>query len=239
MEPEQESVARQRIVRGFTWRSELLDECFPHMKAFVILLLFVATPALDEPSAHAPVHAALVEGALQQVGKTVGYDGSYQRLAYPGGDVPLETGVCSDVLIRAYRHAGIDLQVLVHEDMKKAFQHYPRSWGLPSPDPNIDHRRVLNLATFFRRRGTMLAVSHDPKQYRPGDIVIWRLPNGLPHIGLIAREKTDANPLVVHNIGAGAQLEDILFAYEITGHFRYLPEMAHPTSPQTAPPARH
>ena len=163
----------------------------------------------------------MLEGARQQVGKTTGYDGRYQQLSYPGGDVPLATGVCTDVIVRAYRHVGIDLQVLVHEDMKAAFRQYPQLWGQARPDSNIDHRRVPNLATFFRRHGQVLPFSNDPTQYHAGDIVTWRLPNGLPHIGLVMQETSEASPLVVHNIGAGTKIENILFAYDITGHFRY------------------
>lgn len=163
----------------------------------------------------------VVEAALAQIGVTVGYDGSYRRLKYPGGDVPLRTGVCTDVLIRAYRAAGIDLQVEVHEDMAAAFRQYPRLWGAARTDRNIDHRRVPNLATFFRRQGVALPALRDADVYLAGDIVTWRLPSGVPHIGLVTHEKRDGRPLVVHNIGAGTRVEDILFAYEITGHYRY------------------
>ena len=165
----------------------------------------------------------VVAAALGQIGKTTGYDGSYVRLAYPGGDVPLDRGVCSDVLIRAFRKAGLDLQVLVHEDMKKAFRSYPKLWGSSRPDRNIDHRRVANLMTFLRRQGKALSISKEASYYFPGDIVAWRLPSGLLHIGLVADTKSSASGryLIVHNIGAGAQPEDILFSYEIIGHYRY------------------
>ena len=152
---------------------------------------------------------------------TVAYDGSYRRLAYPGGDVPAERGVCTDVVVRAFRSAGIDLQVLVHEDMSRAWSEYPRAWGLAAPDPNIDHRRVPNLVAFFRRRGETLPVSRMPADYRPGDLVTWRLPSGLPHIGIVTDATTEGRPRVVHNLGAGALEEDVLFAFPITGHFRY------------------
>lgn len=167
------------------------------------------------------VVARILEGAERQVGVTVLYDGSYRRLAYPGGDVPPERGVCTDVVIRAYRNAGIDLQVLVHEDLRRAFAAYPRMRGVPRPDRNIDHRRVPNLATFFARHGTVLPASRDAGDYRPGDIVTWRLASGLPHVGIVSARVSGGRPLAIHNIGAGTVFEDVLFAHPITGHFRY------------------
>lgn len=158
----------------------------------------------------------MIDGAKWQVGKTRGYDGSYRRIAYPNGDVPLETGVCTDVVIRAFRKAGIDLQVLVHEDMKANFRKYPQLWGLRGTDRNIDHRRVPNLATFFKRKGRTAR-----GEYKPGDIVTWRLSSGVPHIGIVSDVRRGNRYLVVHNIGAGAQIEDVLYEYEITGHFRW------------------
>jgi uncharacterized protein len=185
--------------------------------------------AEPDPSAAAPSPAAedfvarLLDGARRQIGVTRIYDGGYRRLDYPCGDVPLERGVCTDVLVRAFRHAGVDLQALVHEDMRAAFDHYPQSWGLTRPDRNIDHRRVPNLVTFFRRQGASVATSSRAEDYRAGDIVAWRLPSGLPHIGIVAAEREDERPLVYHNIGAGAKLEDMLFAYPRTAHFHWLP----------------
>jgi uncharacterized protein len=170
-----------------------------------------------------PALPKMIEGAKRQVGVTRSYDPNYRRIGYPNGDVPRQTGVCTDVVIRAYRHAGVDLQVLVHEDMKSAFSAYPKNWGLRRPDTNIDHRRVPNLATFFRRKGTALAVTRKGADYRPGDIVTWRLSSGVPHIGVISDvpvRGTDRH-LVVHNIGSGAQIEDVLFSYALTGHYRY------------------
>lgn len=166
----------------------------------------------------------LVTAARAQVGVTLTYDPAYSRLAYPGGDVPRERGVCTDVIVRAYRDGlGIDLQVLVHEDMRQAFSAYPSLWGLKKTDRNIDHRRVPNLQTFFKRAGASLAVSDSASDYLPGDVVSQMLPGNLPHIGIVVDERSaDASrPLVVHNIGAGARLEDVLFAYPITGHYRY------------------
>jgi uncharacterized protein YijF (DUF1287 family) len=165
----------------------------------------------------------VLEGAYQQVGTTTIYDGSYRRIAFPGGDVPIERGVCSDVLVRAYRHAGLDLQLLVNRDMSENFQAYPRLWDLSKPDANIDHRRVPNLATFFRRHGQSVPVSARTSDYRAGDIVTWRLASGVPHIGLVADRSQNGRPLVIHNIGAGTQVEDVLFAFVITGHYRYDP----------------
>jgi uncharacterized protein len=186
----------------------------------VALLLLLALPAAAqsvETSAE-----RLVDAAYAQIGVTRTYDPSYRRIAFPGGDVPLEAGVCSDVVVRAYRGLGIDLQRLVNDDMRRAFAAYPHLWGLTHPDPNIDHRRVANLATFFTRHGEALTISSDAKDYRPGDIVTWRLmPGNLAHIGIIADRKVEDRPLVVHNIGAGAQLEDVLFVFPITGHYRY------------------
>lgn len=178
---------------------------------------------------HSPVGTAgagqhqVVTAAKKQIGVTLLYDASYQRLAYPGGDVPAERGVCTDVVIRALRETGIDLQELVHRDMEAAWKAYPHStWGLKRPDPNIDHRRVPNLAVFFSRHGQSLPVSKNASDYAPGDIVTWTVPPGLPHIGLVADVRTPSGvPLVIHNIGAGTRMEDRLFAYPITGHYRY------------------
>ncbi len=139
--------------------------------------------------------------------------------------MPARVGVCSDVVVRAYRAVGIDLQRLVHEDMRRHFPLYPRQWGLSRPDANIDHRRVLNLRVFFARHGTALKITDAAKDYRPGDLVTWNLnPDGsLPHIGIVTQRRTQdgARPLIMHNIGGGQVFGDILFAYKITGHYRY------------------
>lgn len=168
--------------------------------------------------------ARLSDAALARTKHTVRYDGSYVRIDYPNGDVPADTGVCTDVLIRSYRALGVDLQKLVHEDMRAHFSAYPskRIWGLKKPDSNIDHRRVPNLQTFFSRHGQSLPVSKQTSDYGVGDVVTWMLPGNLPHIGVVvARKNAHGTPMVVHNIGAGPQLEDVLFAYTITGHYRY------------------
>ncbi len=181
------------------------------------LLLALAVPAAAETEA-----LRLVKAARDQVGVTTGYDGSYRRLDYPGGDVPLHTGVCSDVLVRAFRALGIDLQVAIHEDMRGAFDRYPPLWGLSSPDRNIDHRRVPNLETWLARHGVALVPERNAAAYRPGDVVSWRLDSGLPHIGIVSDRWGADAPLILHNIGAGVREEDVLFAWTISGHYRLL-----------------
>jgi uncharacterized protein YijF (DUF1287 family) len=165
----------------------------------------------------------LVAAAIAQTSHAVRYDGSYRPIPYPGGDVPADVGVCTDVVIRAYRAVRVDLQQRVHEDMKGAFSAYPKLWGLSRPDANIDHRRVPNLQTYFRRRGVGIAVTNDPEAYLTGDLVTWMLPGNLPHVGLVTdrRSHDGQRPLIVHNIGAGPRVEDMLFRFPITGHFRY------------------
>ena len=169
----------------------------------------------------------LIAAAVERTRHKVTYDGSYRRMAYPMGDVPAMIGVCTDVIIRAYRAGlAIDLQQRVHEDMKRAFGAYPEIWGLSRPDPNIDHRRVPNLETFLKRHGETLPVTDNPDDYRPGDLVTWRLTGtGLPHIGIVTdgRAAITGNPIIAHNIGRGPELSDMLFDYRISGHFRYLP----------------
>ncbi len=186
-----------------------------------LLLLIVFMPSLllaQEP----PRVGRLLQNAYAQVGKTVEYDPGYSAIAFPGGDVPIERGVCTDVIVRAYRGIGVDLQLLVNRDMRAAFGAYPKLWGLSHPDPNIDHRRVPNLAVFFTRNGKVLPLSKDAASYKAGDIVTWRLADGRPHIGLVSgRQNASGRPLIVHNIGAGAQLEDVLFEFEVTGHYRF------------------
>ena len=167
----------------------------------------------------------LAKAALIRTDANVIYDGSYRRIAYPGGDVPSHIGVCSDVVIRSYRSLGIDLQVLVHEDMSAHFDLYPDIWGLSKPDPNIDHRRVPNLETFFKRHGTSLPLSTRARDYAPGDIVSWRLGGTLPHVGIVSPNKISGTDryYIVHNIGAGPKEEDVLFKYRLHGHYRYEP----------------
>ncbi|MBT5322554.1 MAG: DUF1287 domain-containing protein [Verrucomicrobiales bacterium] len=163
----------------------------------------------------------MVQAARTQIGQTTIYDPAYVGLKYPGGDVPLERGVCTDVIIRALRNgAGLDLQKLVHEDMKKAFVKYPKIWGLKKTDRNIDHRRVPNLSCYFERKGYSLGASKNKRDYLAGDLVAC-LVGKRPHIMIVSDEKAeDGTPLVIHNIGSGTKEENTLFAFKITGHFR-------------------
>jgi hypothetical protein len=189
----------------------------PPMRSLVLLLAVLASPVFagSEPS-------RLTTAARDQVGVTVTYDPAYARLGFPGGDVPRDRGVCTDVVIRALRDAwGIDLQLAVNLDMKADFAAYPALWGLTKTDRNIDHRRVPNLATLFARIGAEVPLDEGPTPYLPGDIVTWKLPGNLDHIGIVSdRLAADGTPLVLHNIGRGAQEEDILFAYPMTHHYR-------------------
>jgi hypothetical protein len=164
----------------------------------------------------------LVAGATEQTRYTKTYDPSYVEIPYPGGDVPLDRGVCTDVVIRAFRKAGIDLQVEVHEDMASHFDAYPDKWGHTRPDPNIDHRRVPNLQTYFTRKGKAVTVTTKASGYRPGDIVTWKVFTR-PHVGMVSDYYNPVTKryLVVHNIGSGARIEDVLFSWEITGHYRW------------------
>ena len=164
----------------------------------------------------------LAYDAKKQIGVTVSYDPAYRQLDFPRGDVAQNTGVCTDVVIRAYRLQNIDLQQLVNHDMKNNWSAYSKIWGLSGTDSNIDHRRVPNLEVFFARHGQSLSLS-DKNSFKAGDIVSWRLPNGnLPHIGIVSDKKSvNGTPLIIHNIGGGTQENDILFAYPISGHFRY------------------
>lgn len=167
---------------------------------------------------------SLVAAARDRTTKQEIYDGSYRTMAYPMGDVPDDRGVCTDVIVRAYRKVNVDLQVMVHEDMRKNFSAYPALWGLRKPNRSIDHRRVPNLQKFFQRAGAALPVSTSAKDYRPGDLVTWMLPGNLPHIGIVTDRPVAgaSRPTIIHNIGAGTKEEDILFAYPITGHYRYV-----------------
>lgn len=168
-----------------------------------------------------PQNKALSAAAIELTAQKVTYDPSYFRLDYPNGDVPSDKGVCTDVIIRAYRKLGIDLQKEVHEDMKSNFPAYPKNWGLASTDRNIDHRRVPNLMRFFERHGTVLPKSKKTSDYKAGDIVTWNLGGGLTHIGIVVNKRSmdGLRPMIVHNIGAGQVLEDCLFRYTITGHY--------------------
>lgn len=167
--------------------------------------------------------SALIAAARKQIGVTVTYDPAYSSLSFPNGDVPRHKGVCTDVVIRAYRDAlGMDLQSQVNADMKRAFSAYPKRWGLRTTDRNIDHRRVPNLETFLTRQGARLAMSSDASIWQPGDIMTCLVSGNLPHIGIVSDRRTRAGrPLVIHNIGRGTHEEDILFAFKLMGHFRW------------------
>ncbi|SDT87259.1 DUF1287 domain-containing protein [Halopseudomonas salegens] len=197
------------------------------MRSLLLIILgcVLSSPAFADSSAF---EQRLVLAALERTEHTVRYDGSYLRIDYPGGDVPANIGVCTDVIIRSYRKLGVDLQQLVHEDMSVNFSSYPsqRIWGLNRPDSNIDHRRVPNLQTFFRRHGIELPMSTEAPDYKPGAMVTWMLPGNLPHIGIVTDQIAagSGRPLIVHNIGAGPKLEDVLFTYPITGHYQFVPE---------------
>ncbi|MCP4291881.1 MAG: DUF1287 domain-containing protein [bacterium] len=167
---------------------------------------------------------SLVSAAEERTQHSVVYDGAYQSLDYPGGDVADNRGVCTDVIIRSYRALGIDLQKLVHEDMVAHFSAYPNLWNMIRPDSNIDHRRVPNLQMFFQREGAELEVTNRAADYLPGDLVTWMLPGNLPHIGIVGRRISEDGQrhLVIHNVGRGPRQEDFLFEYDITGHYRWV-----------------
>lgn len=196
---------------------------------FLALLLILLPALAQQPAvvsaAHQQFLQGLVEAAIQRTHVTVRYDASYVRIPYPNGDVPAETGVCTDEIIRAYRAVGVDLQKEVHEDMLRNFSAYPnqRRWLLAHTDTNIDHRRVPNLMTFFSRKGESLPVSGRSEDYSAGDLVTWDLGGNVPHIGIVVNRKAERTQryLVVHNIGRGPQMEDVLFNWKITGHYRY------------------
>jgi uncharacterized protein YijF (DUF1287 family) len=203
---------------------KMINHCKNILFCVFLLSFFVATPPAEaQQTARHDFAKKLATAAIERTNHTVLYDGSYRAIDYPGGDVPDSIGVCTDLIIRSYRVLGIDLQREVHEDMKSNFEAYPGIWGLNRPDTNIDHRRVLNLRVFFRRKGTVLPVTDDPNDYKEGDLVTWNLAVNLPHIGIITdlRSGDRQRPMVVHNIGRGPEVEDILFRYRITGHYRY------------------
>ena len=172
--------------------------------------------------------AKLVAKAIDQTKLKVTYVPQYVKINYPNGDVPSNTGVCTDLVIRAYRGVGIDLQKEVHEDMVKSFKNYPQLWKLKGPDSNIDHRRVPNLMTYFKNKKADLKVSENASDYKPGDLVTWNLQNkkvvsGITHIGIVTDQRSADGErfLIAHNIGSGNKLEDMLFSYVIIGHYRF------------------
>ncbi|GAC1623554.1 MAG: hypothetical protein PVS2B2_26870 [Candidatus Acidiferrum sp.] len=179
----------------------------------------------QDPSARKAFLQRLSLAAIERTHHAVRYEPAYVRIPYPGGDVPSNTGVCTDEIIRSYRVLGVDLQKEVHEDMSQHFDLYPRRWHwlLGHTDPNIDHRRVPNLMIFFDRKGESLPLSTHLEDYGPGDLVTWDLGGGVPHIGIVVDKKSLSSGrfMLVHNIGKGPQMEDVLFNWKITGHFRY------------------
>jgi uncharacterized protein YijF (DUF1287 family) len=196
---------------------------------FLVLLLMCLPARSQNPPVAPPTRQQflqkLVEAAIERTHHSVRYDPAYVRIPYPNGDVPAETGVCTDEIIRAYRAVGIDLQKEVHEDMLHNFSAYPnqRRWLLAHTDTNIDHRRVPNLMTFFTRKGERLPVSARSEDYIAGDLVTWDLGGNVPHIGIVVNLKSAGTGryLIVHNIGRGPKMEDVLFNWKITGHYRY------------------
>ena len=189
-----------------------------------VLFVLVATLFIQTSFANLESFSQqLVNAAQERTKHRVKYDGVYRAISYPMGDVPLSQGVCTDLVVRAYRALGVDLQQLVHEDMRADFSKYPKIWGLIAPDTNIDHRRVPNLQTFFIRNGKELKISQDESDYMMGDLVTWMLPGNLPHIGIVSDlfVQKSSRPKIIHNIGHGPVEDDILFKYEITGHYRY------------------
>jgi hypothetical protein len=196
--------------------------------------------ARPKPSSGSPFLDRLSDAAVERTNHEVRYDPTYFVIDYPGGDVPAEVGVCTDEVIRSYRALGVDLQRLVHEDMAGNFSVYPHKWGLKKPDANIDHRRVPNLMVFFERQGAAQPVTDDARDYRPGDVVTWDLGGGLTHIGVVVAvpSVSDGNRLqIVHNIGAGPKMEDVLFNWKITGHYRFAGPKAE-AKPTPLPGAR-
>ncbi len=191
------------------------------MKSILFTALFTVWTCLAIGQANFCIK--LSDAANELTKQTVTYDPSYFNISYPNGDVPSGKGVCSDVIIRAYRKLGIDLQKEVHEDMASNFAKYPKKWGLTHTDKNIDHRRVPNLMVFFTRHGQVKAITDNPKDYLPGEIVCWNLGGGITHIGLVVNKKSADSKryLMVHNIGGGQVLADCLFEYKIIGHYKY------------------
>ncbi len=222
------------------------------MKRSFVLFLFVLTgcssfsaqvqpaketsPALQatKQNPKATPTEKLIAAALEQVDVTTEYDPAYVKLAYPNGDVPIKTGVCADVIVRAFRQVGLDLQKELHEDMKQSFAKYPKKWGAKAPDSNIDQRRVPNLMTWFERKGKALSLSSG--DYQPGDIVAWDLGGSLTHIGFVSDLKADKQYKIVHNLGAGTQIEDRLFEWKVIGHYRYFGAAASESAEVTSPP---
>jgi uncharacterized protein YijF (DUF1287 family) len=197
------------------------------LAAFVALVTFsgVGFAGGQQTTSQKEFLQRLVAAAVERTSHHVRYDSSYVRIPYPGGDVPADTVVCTDEIIRSYRAVGIDLQKEVHEDIVHNWGAYPHDsrWKQAHPDSNIDHRRVPNLAVFFSRKGETLPITYGADDYSPGDLVIWDLGGGVPHIGIVVDRKSAQGEryLIVHNVGEGPRMEDVLFRWKITGHYRY------------------
>ena len=199
------------------------------LKSFTTILFvcgFLMSFAKAQNAKDPEMGKKIAAAAFERTASKVTYDPSYFSLEYPGGDVPADKGVCTDVVIRTYRKLGIDLQKLVHEDMKANFSKYPKNWGAKRPDKNIDHRRVPNLQRYFERTGAKLEITEEAKDYQPGDLVAWDLNGrGLWHIGVVVEpEGKPGSRWIVHNIGSGPKMEDCLFSWKIIGHYRFRPK---------------
>jgi uncharacterized protein YijF (DUF1287 family) len=198
------------------------------MKAFLFTILVCVWQV---STCLADVGQDIAAAAEDRTRVNITYDSAYVSIPYPLGDVPEDKGVCTDVIIRSYRAVGFDLQQTVHEDMKANFSSYPTHWGLTKPDTNIDHRRVPNLQTYLTRKGASLPITEDPADYLPGDIVTWNvalglplMPKNVPHIGIVSNQtNAQGRPLMVHNIGRGPVLDDMIFHFPVIGHYRYRP----------------
>ena len=207
----------------------VIAERMMRIRVFALFVVMVCSNLWAEGISAGPASGQeflrrLPSAAIERTNHTVRYDPAYARIPYPGGDVPSDTGVCTDEVIRSYRALGVDLQKEVHEDMAQNFAAYPRKWRWASgkPDANIDHRRVPNLMVFFQRKGETLPITTRPEDYGPGDLVTYDLGGNVPHIGIVVNRKgTSGRYMIEHNIGPGPQIEDVLFNWKITGHYRY------------------
>jgi uncharacterized protein YijF (DUF1287 family) len=213
----------------FRWRSNLAQFAVLLLASALVGSTSARTDA-GQSNSNAESHRRefmrrLVTAAIERTHHVVRYDPAYICIPYPGGDVPSDAGVCTDEIIRSYRGVGVDLQKEVHEGMAEHFDLYPRKWRWLNshPESNIDHRRVPNLMVFFSRKGESLAPSGRPDDYAPGDVVTWDLGGGVPHVGLVVDQKSSESGryMIVHNIGQGPRMEDVLFHWKITGHYRY------------------
>jgi uncharacterized protein YijF (DUF1287 family) len=200
-----------------------IQSCWKSRFVRVVLSLCLMSAALGQATPRLLFLQRLSSAAIERSHHNLRYDPAYVRISYPGGDVPADTGVCTDEVIRAYRALDIDLQKEVHQDMAVNFSAYTGSWFRKTPDPNIDHRRVPNLRVFFSRKGDVLPVTGRAEDYAPGDLVTWGLGHGLTHIGIVVDRKDlfGRRYMIMHNIGAGPKIEDVLFDWKITGHYRY------------------